>query len=113
MHHRYLVELAFIPQHWTPGYMLEGGASGQNLVHYPKDRIYNGLYRENMKKIFLSETTRPRALIFGILYYLVDLLHIMSLGPKMGPPCGSHDLHRLRKGKHEKSFCLKPQDKEP
>ena len=29
--------------------------------------FYIGLYRENVKKkMFLSETTRPRALIFGI-----------------------------------------------
>ena len=28
--------------------------------------FYKGLYRENVKKIFSSETTRPRALIGGI-----------------------------------------------
>ena len=28
--------------------------------------FYLGLYRENMKKKFLSETTNPRALIFGM-----------------------------------------------
>ena len=28
--------------------------------------FYMGLYRENAKKIFLSETTRPKALIFGM-----------------------------------------------
>ena len=28
--------------------------------------FYIGLYRENVKKIFLSETTRPRALIFDM-----------------------------------------------
>ena len=28
--------------------------------------IYIGLYRENVKKIFLSETTRPTALIIGM-----------------------------------------------
>ena len=28
--------------------------------------FYIDLYRENMKKNFLSETTRPRALIFGM-----------------------------------------------
>ena len=32
-----------------------------------------GLHRENMKKIFLSETTRPRVLIFGINHQQVDL----------------------------------------
>ena len=28
--------------------------------------FYIGLYRENMKKIFLSETRRPRQMIIGI-----------------------------------------------
>ena len=28
--------------------------------------IYMGLYRENMKKILFSETTKPRALVFGM-----------------------------------------------
>ena len=28
--------------------------------------FYIGLYREQHEKIFLSETTRPRALIFGM-----------------------------------------------
>ena len=28
--------------------------------------FYIGLYRENVKKIFLSETTGPKALIFGM-----------------------------------------------
>ena len=28
--------------------------------------FYIGLYRENMKKIFLSEATRPKVLIFGM-----------------------------------------------
>ena len=55
----------------------------------------------------LSETIRPRALIFGLLHHLVDLYHvvqIMSLGPKMAPPGGSHVLHRLISGKHDKIF---------
>ena len=34
---------------------------------------YIGLYREQLEKIFLSETTRPRALVFGMEYHLVDL----------------------------------------
>ena len=37
-----------------------------------------GLCRENIKKIFLSETTRPRALILGMKHHLVDLYHICS-----------------------------------
>ena len=28
--------------------------------------VYIGLYRENIDKIFLSETIRPRALLFGM-----------------------------------------------
>ena len=68
--------------------------------------FYIGLYRENMKKFFLSETTRPRALIFHKAYSL-DIWYVASpsgpnkfvqiipLGPKMGPPLGSHVLHRL------------------
>ena len=44
LHHRYLVGLAFILQHWTPGSMPGGGgggggggvARGQNLVHILK-----------------------------------------------------------------------------
>ena len=33
--------------------------------------LYIGLYREKHEKIFLSETTKPRAMIFGIKHYLV------------------------------------------
>ena len=45
------------------------------------------------EKIFLSETTRPRALIFGMWHLLVDLYqvcsnYVLSLGPKMTPPRG-------------------------
>ena len=42
---------------------------------------YIGLYRENMKKIFLLETIRPRALIFGMRYHLVDLYHVCLYYP--------------------------------
>ena len=35
--------------------------------------FYIGLYRENMKKKFLSGTRRPRLLIFGIKHHQVDL----------------------------------------
>ena len=41
-------------------------------------QIYIGLYRENMKKIFLSETTETRALIFDMKHLLVDLYHVCS-----------------------------------
>ena len=39
----------------------------------PEVTFYIGLYREQNEKIFLSETTRPRALVFGMKYHLVDL----------------------------------------
>ena len=36
------------------------------------------LHRENMNKIFLSETTRPQALIFDMKHHLVDRYQIRS-----------------------------------
>ena len=42
-------------------------------------------------KIFLSETARPRALIFGMVHYLVDLYQVCSNygpGAKSGPVLG-------------------------
>ena len=59
--------------------------------------FYIGLYRESIK-IFLSETTRPRALIFGMKHHLVNLWIVCSNyipGDKNGPPPGSHVLLRL------------------
>ena len=42
----------------------------------PRGHMFNmGLYRENIK-IFWSETTRHRALIFGMKHHLVDLYQI-------------------------------------
>ena len=58
-------------------------------------------------KIFLSETTRPGALIFAVEHQLVDLYQVCSNyapGAKNGPTLGSHVLHRLIMGKHEKIF---------
>ena len=46
--------------------------------------FYIGLYRENLKK-----SSRPRALMVGMLHHLVDLYHVVKilvLGPKMVPP---------------------------
>ena len=40
--------------------------------------FYIGLYRENMNKIFLSETTRHIALIFGMYHNLVDFYQVCS-----------------------------------
>ena len=66
----------------------------------------------------MSETTRPRALIFGIKYHLVDLYKACSNytpGAKNGPTGGgSHVLHRLKKGETcKKSSSLKPSGLEP
>ena len=55
------------------------------------DMFYIGLYREKHETIFLSETTMPRALIFGMKHHLVDLYEVCankSLGPKMVLPQG-------------------------
>ena len=42
--------------------------------------FYIGLYREK-QKIFLSEITRPRALMFGMKHHLVDLYQVCSGEP--------------------------------
>ena len=45
---------------------------GQQWARPVGHMFYIGLYRENMKRVFLSETTRPRALMFGMKpWYLV------------------------------------------
>ena len=49
-------------------------------------RLYIGLNRENHEKIFLSETTRPRTMIFGMLHHLVDY----APGAKKWPRPGGH-----------------------
>ena len=75
--------------------------------------FYIGLYREQHEKIFLSETTRIRALVFGMWYHLADLYQSCpnySPGAKMAPPRGSQAFI----GKNmKKSSCLKPQGLEP
>ena len=51
--------------------------------------FYIVLYREKHEKIFLSETIRLRALIFGMYHHLVDLFQVCSnnaLGTKNGLP---------------------------
>ena len=47
-------------------------------------------------KIFLSETTRPRASIFGM-WTSTKFVQIIPLGPKLSPSQGSYSLHRLNK----------------
>ena len=39
--------------------------------------FYMGLYSEN-KKVFLSETSGPRAMIFGMYHHLGDLYQVCS-----------------------------------
>ena len=74
--------------------------------------LYIGLCWEKHETIFLSETTRPRALIFGMKHQLVNLYQICSNyipGTKMASAEGSHVLHRPILGKNmKKSSCLKP-----
>ena len=56
--------------------------------------------------MFLSETIRPIALIFGMLHHLVDLSQVCSNyapGAKDGPARWSHVVHWLITGKHEKN----------
>ena len=71
--------------------------------------FYIGVYRENLKKI-LSETTRPRALIFGKQHHLVGLYQFffqnIAPGTKNGPAWGSNVLHRLILGKYEKDIFV-------
>ena len=61
--------------------------------------FYLGLYRGKHGKLFLSETIRPRALIFGMRHHLVDLYQVYSnYVPWVNncpAPLGSHVLHRL------------------
>ena len=62
--------------------------------------FYIGLYREKHEKT-LSDTTRPRALIFGMKHHLVNNYQVCSNngpGPKIVWPPGSHVLHRLIQG---------------
>ena len=67
-----------------------------NVIH--GKMFYIGLYREKHEKIFMSETTMPRALIFGMKHHLVNLYQVCSNyipWAKKGLPLGSHVLHRL------------------
>ena len=73
--------------------------------------LYIGLYREKHEKIFLSETIRPRALIYGMKLDLLDLYQVClnyAPGAKNDPAlwvtCFTYtDIGRNMK----KSSCLK------
>ena len=59
-------------------------------------------------KIFLSETTRHVALIFGLKHCLVDIYHVCSNyapGAKNGPTPG-HMFHIVLYGKQKKKYLL-------
>ena len=62
-----------------------------------------------MKKIFFTETTRPRALIFGMRQNLVDLYHVCSNdapGAQNEPAREVTCLHRLIYGIYEKNLLV-------
>ena len=64
--------------------------------------FYIGLYWEKHEKIFFSETTRPRALIFGMKHHLVNFYQFVWA--KNGPPAGHMYYIGLYREKHEKIF---------
>ena len=69
--------------------------------------LYIDLYREKHENIFLSETTRPRALIFGMKHHLVDsyqVVQIIPLGPKMARHGGHMFYIGFYREQHEKIF---------
>ena len=69
--------------------------------------FYIGLYGEQHEKIFLSETTRPRALISGMKHHLVKLYQVCSNyipGAKKARPRVHMFYIDLYMGKHEKIF---------
>ena len=79
--------------------------------------VLHWLISGQCEKIFLSETTRPRALIFGMKHHLVDFNQVCSNNApwaKNGPAPGYHmfciDLYRENM---KKSSSLKPQGLEP
>ena len=78
--------------------------------------FYIGLYRENVK-IFLSEPTRPRALIFGMEYHLVDLYQVSSTytpwANKSPCPGGQMFYIGFYRESVKKTSCLKPHGLEP
>ena len=60
------------------------------LVHFisGSQRLKIDFWDENLKKLFLSETTGPRALTFRTWYHLVNLYQVCSnytTGTKNGP----------------------------
>ena len=74
-----------------------------------------GFYRQNMKKIFLSQTMRTKVLIFGMYNHLVDFYQVCSNcppGAKNCPVPGGHifyiGLYREKHGKIVLSETIMP-----
>ena len=62
-----------------------------------------------LSKIFLSETTRPRAFIFGIYHHLevlYQVVQIMPLGLKLTSPRGSQFYIELYKENFKRLLLL-------
>ena len=79
--------------------------------------LFIGLFREKHERIFLSETTKPKALIFGMKNYLVVFYQVCSNytpGTKMAPSLGHMLYIDLNRETHEKIFLVsKPLGLEP
>ena len=78
------------------------------VVSMATDRSHR-LTMGKTKKIFFSETTRPTALIFGMLQWLMVLYincAIHAPGVKFGHAPGVDSLHRLTMGKKLKNLLL-------
>ena len=61
------------------------------MSHLRGRMLYIGLYKENMMKSCLSETKKPRALLFNMLHHLVVFYRVYSNnvpGAKNGPITG-------------------------
>ena len=85
-----------------------GPAPGLTLLHR--------LIQDKHEKIFSSEITMPKALIFGMQHHRIDLYQVcLNKAPwaKNGPVPRFTFLHRLILDKHEKSSRLKPQCLKP
>ena len=74
-------------------------------------------FQDENFQIFFSETTMPRALIFSMWHYLVDLYQVCSNyppGAKNGSAPGGHMFYiGLYRENMKKSSCLKPEVLEP
>ena len=73
--------------------------------------FYIGLFKEKHEHIFLSETTRPRALMFGMEHHLVNLCQVCSNyipGATMARPGGHVFYKGLYRENMKNSSCLTP-----